>query len=121
MQTLTQLQSFARELMAFDWYYSMSDDSQVWRRGNAQEQKFALVAATLGHSGQRLYDLAKSYFCKQHEGQATGDEWRFVGALLWVYGIKETEDKLKSYVTDKGLIRFDTLRTVYPSEIFQTW
>jgi hypothetical protein len=114
------IQQFANTLLRHDWANMMSDDHYVARAGRVREEEFAKIANDLGKNGLRLFELFKKYFWN-FSNQSNDSEWRLIGAVLWVNGIKEEESKLKSYVNEMGHIAWSQLRIDYPNVNFITW
>lgn len=114
------IQEFAKELLTGDWTASMSDDPSVWSRQNAWEQKMVKEAESLGHNGKRLWELANSYYTN-FSSVPTGDEWRFAASILWVHGIKMSEQEIKDKFVDGQYIRWSTINTTFPNLELRTW
>ena len=58
----TKWQELETQLRAHDWYYMMSDDHQIWRRGREQRRCLAMLAVGLAREDlQRVQRLWNQY------------------------------------------------------------
>ena len=113
------LSQYASHLIKGDWSYVMSDDYLVRRNGDKWVQDSQNIAQLLGKPGLRLFDLFRTYFTN-FSSTPTGEEWRLVGAILYVNGIHETENTLKNFVQG-AYIQWGKLAVAYPNVDFRTW
>jgi hypothetical protein len=114
------IQEFAKELLRGDWTACMSDDVSEWSRQNEWEKKMAVVAEQLGHNGKRLWELANSYY-GNFSSTPSGDEWRFAASILWVYGIKMSEQEVKDKFVDGPYIRWAQINKEFPDFSLTTY
>ena len=119
MAELNNLQRFAAKLLRADWAYSFSDDASVVRQGVLFFKEVEQEVTQYGANGARILHLFKRYFWNFSDN-VTGDEWRLVGALLWLNGIHKDEEYLSTYV-DGNRIQWGKLRKNYPDFDFKTW
>lgn len=62
------LSKFYEELLHHDWYYEMSDDGSVYRKGQEQHNILLEVAKSKGGEYQRMFDDFQKHFF-------TGQPW----------------------------------------------
>ena len=111
------LSDYACKIRGHDWSAGMSDSGEVARRGAAGRKALATLAATspnhtrvwelgLGHHGPFTWQARESDTCEdlsKHKADwsragVNETAWRWVGAFLWVHGVKITEDEAKRLV-----------------------
>jgi hypothetical protein len=116
------LAEFAARIRRMDWSACMSDSPEPGRRHSARVVEMeAIVEATVAQGNpnyKRLWELGRTWHgnftwsCWPAEGPRRHDDdkraaryeegWRWVGAYLWVHGLKPSEAVAKSLVRPIG-------------------
>tara|TARA_B100001939_G_scaffold340936_1_gene349825 strand:- start:153 stop:593 length:441 start_codon:yes stop_codon:yes gene_type:complete len=105
------IKTFARKVRYHDWSAAMSDSGAVARRGREGRAELATVSAQ-SPNHKRVWELGFAHHadfmwrgtegqpCPSHRSRAEVNEtaWRWVGAFLWVHGVKVTEEEAKTFV-----------------------
>lgn len=111
------LSDYARQIRGHDWSACMSDCGSVARRGSARRHEMAMVASTSTNHA-RLWELGSGHhgpFTWQAKDTDTCEElskykaewsragvnetaWRWLGAYLWVHGVKVSNDEAQALV-----------------------
>lgn len=68
-----QMKELETMLRNHDWYYHFSDDSRVWRAGEAKTAELTAKVKSLGRDGERLYKA----FLDIEFSPARGFEYRY--------------------------------------------
>jgi len=104
------LSDFAKRLRGHDWSACMSDSYEVTLRAR---RRFAELKSFAGESKNhaRLFELACAHeqrftWCAEKGKPARGATreevneaaWRWVGAYLWVHGVRLSDDEAKALV-----------------------
>ena len=111
------LSDYVRKIRHHDWSACMSDSWSVSKRGADGRKHLAALATTsknharvwelgLAHHGPFTWQARESDTCEdlskpRAEWSRAGvneTAWRWVGAYLWVHGVKVTEDEAKALV-----------------------
>ena len=118
--TAPTLKEYALRIRHHDWTACMSDSWQTARRGDQRRKELAALAKTspnharlwelgLGHHGPFTWeaspetteeDLASRWKSEWTRAGVNETAWRWVGAYLWVHGVRLTEDEAKALVGD---------------------
>ena len=61
---MTNLTELWKTLRAHDWYYEMSDDHNVWRRGQKERAFINKLVKELGQDGLDLFGKVADYYNK---------------------------------------------------------
>lgn len=67
----TSLSDYYSQLEQFDWFYAMSDDNSVWRRGSAKNAEL-LETAKESPEHKKLYDDYKAHMWSEWHTKPDG-------------------------------------------------